>query len=377
MAQQQRQQQQETEPPLRTQESNILKQLGEGPVMFQQQFIGVVMTKKGLRFVRYATSPNHKKCFANKMEPIDRINNFLKTLVQEQIPYDILLHIQDPFERMSVWTWVPLHDISELSLEVLWNMPGRATLDQSRPMSPMFDNETLDRSNKRSMRLMFDNVLTPDVMINRDRLLIRCTTNANPLNRYAALAAEVLLHNCSSQADTGTKMLKPTPPKVNKGHRTLRKCGLGKTFTHSSGHIKSIRLSSRGSQCIKRLEIKRPKVHMAAALMSSPLDKSPEPVGVIDALKKNAVHYCALDYQKSCVNQSPVTCSISGTGHEAHIVANNNSPADSEHVFAEAQGKQRAPDISTGATHDPHSHHPASDVERHPLDRLRSMCELM
>ena len=253
MAQQQRQQQQhETEPTQRTQEANILQQLGEGPIMFQQQFIGVVMTNKGLRFVRYATSPNHKKCFANNMEPIDRINNFLKTLVQEQIPYELLLHIQDPFERMSVWTWVPLQEISELSLEVLWNLPGRATLD------------TLHQSDKRSMRLTFDNVLTPDVTINRDRLLIRCMGNANPLNRYAALAADVLVHNLSTEAKTETEIPMPNAPKVKKVHGVLRKGGLGKTFTHSSGKMKRIRLSSRGSmQCIKSLESKRPKIHIS------------------------------------------------------------------------------------------------------------------
>ena len=368
-------QQQET--PQRTGEANILHQLGEGPVLFQQQFIGVVMTSKGFRFVRYATSPNHKKCFAKKTEPIERINNFLKTLVQEQIPYDLLLHIQYPFERMSVWTWVPLHEISELSLEVLWNLPGRATLEESRSLSPTVVNKSLDQSNTGSMRITLDNVLTPDVTINSNRLLIRCTGNENPLNRYTALATEVLIPHWSSEAETETKIHKSTLPKVSQGCRALRKCGFRKNFTRSSGQVKRIGLSPRGFYCIKYPERKRPRIDMTATLMSSAPDMSPESVPVIDVPKKSAACCCVLGNQHSCVGPPSLACSVSGRNYDPDIVDHKDSTAHPEHLVAEAQGRHKAPDISTEVTHDLCLPHPASDNERHPFGRLASMCGLM
>lgn len=90
--------------------------------------IGVASIDREYSFVQYKPTEKHKQRAGLKVDPLQQINMFIQMLQDNSVPIETSLYTLMPSGKKSLWTRVLLTDLTELSLEPLWMIKGRAQL---------------------------------------------------------------------------------------------------------------------------------------------------------------------------------------------------------------------------------------------------------
>lgn len=117
--------------PVHVPEDRILGTIPDDLVTLDYLF-GVASWGQECSFVQYKPTEKHKKCAGLKVDPVQQINMFTKTLRDKSVPIDVCLQTRVPSLKKILWIRVSLAEVTELSLEPLWLIKGRVQLDRSK-----------------------------------------------------------------------------------------------------------------------------------------------------------------------------------------------------------------------------------------------------
>lgn len=133
------------DPVHRARETRILADINEASVTLDY-LIGITAIKEGYGFVQYRPTEAHKKCASRRIDPICEINSFLCTLRDKAIPFETCLHMDLPAQKKTLRIRAILDGLTELSLEPLWLVKGKANLCQNQnSLTVTIDDSAIDQ----------------------------------------------------------------------------------------------------------------------------------------------------------------------------------------------------------------------------------------
>ena len=95
--------------------------------------MGIKCTDSRYTFVQYTPTMCHKAQSGIKRDTVDQVNSFLRSLRQHNVPHETaLFSTYSPSIAKELKIKIPLGELQELSLELLWNVQGHANLDSQQ-----------------------------------------------------------------------------------------------------------------------------------------------------------------------------------------------------------------------------------------------------